>query len=87
MGLFVLGYISRYRPVVWTQFIRTDSTGELHLIEQFIRSARRVIPNLALNAIFGKRVRFVTRPIEVLDLSETLSRDDVRNLIREEIDK
>lgn len=87
MGLFVLGYISRYNPVVWTQFIRTDSTGELHLIEQFIRSARRVIPNLALNAICGKRVCFVASSVGIVDLSETLSRDEVRNLIREEIDR
>lgn len=59
MGLFALGYLSRYYPGLWNPFIRTDETGERMVIEKFLATCQRYLPNLLLNAIEHARVQFV----------------------------
>jgi hypothetical protein len=59
MGLYALGYISRYYPEKWNPFIRTDETGERLVIEKFMSICQRYFPNLALNEIRGARIQFV----------------------------
>jgi hypothetical protein len=59
MGLYALGYISRYYPERWNPFVRTDETGERLVIEKFMSICQRYFPNLALNEIRGARIQFI----------------------------
>ncbi|MFN6526472.1 YaaC family protein [Nostoc sp. ChiSLP03a] len=87
MGLFVLGYLSRYKPVVWSPFVRNDSTGEKRVIEKFINITKRVIPNIILNFIYKTEFYFVKEIYEPLELSKTVSEDRIRAIFREEINR
>jgi hypothetical protein len=69
MGMFVLGYLSRYFPEIWNPFVRNDETGELLLIERFISLCQRMFPNLVLNEISELRVIFVNESQGILDIS------------------
>jgi hypothetical protein len=59
MGLYALGYLSRYRPEVWNPFIRSDTTGERLFIEKYLSICTRYIPNLVLNKLNDSRFQFV----------------------------
>jgi len=59
MGLYALGYLSRYYPEKWNPFVRTDETGERLVIEKFMSICQRYLPNLVLNEIKDARVQFV----------------------------
>lgn len=64
MGLYMLGVVSRYRPSIWSPFVTRDASGERWLIERFLGIARRMIPNLIINAIEEREVVFSgNRPI------------------------
>ncbi|REJ77961.1 MAG: hypothetical protein DWQ47_16530 [Acidobacteria bacterium] len=58
MGLFGLGFLSRYYPDRWNAFVRTDETGERLLIEKFMSNCHRQFPNLVLDAVRGERLQF-----------------------------
>jgi hypothetical protein len=59
MGLYALGYLSRYYPESWNPFVRSDSTGERLVIEKYMDICRRYLPNLILNEIRQARIQFV----------------------------
>jgi hypothetical protein len=59
MGLYALGYLSRYYPAQWNAFVRTDESGERLVVEKFISVCQRYFPNLVLNEIKKCRVQFV----------------------------
>ncbi len=83
MGLFVLGYLSRYHPEVWNPFVRSDATGERLVIEKFVAICHRFLPNLVLNAIDGARIQFVYETDRVLDLTASLTASDVKDILEE----
>jgi len=85
MGLFAFGYLSRYHPKRWNPFVRSDSTGEKQLIEKFIDTSRRSLPNLALNHLYQKRIRFVNNTQGTLDLSDTIPEERLKKMIQEEL--
>lgn len=58
LGLFILGTLSRYHPVIWDSFIRNDTSGKKNLINNFLLITERYFPNLILNTILGERVQF-----------------------------
>lgn len=59
MGLFALGYLSRYSPDIWNPFVLTDQSGERVVVERFLTHCQRFLPNLVLNEIEGRRIQFV----------------------------
>jgi hypothetical protein len=59
MGLYALGYLSRYYPDRWNPFVRNDSTGERLVVEKFLAMCQRYFPNLVLNEVRQARVQFV----------------------------
>jgi hypothetical protein len=59
MGLFMLGYLSRYHPERWNPFVRSDNTGERLVVERYMAICARYLPNLVLNEIKLRRVQFV----------------------------
>ena len=59
MALFALGMLCRYHPATWAPFVLRDQTGERHVIEWFVSYARRIVPNLVLNRLLGRRIVFV----------------------------
>lgn len=85
MGLFAFGRLSRYRPEIWNPFVRSDSTGEKQLIEKFINTSRRRLPNLVLNCLYQRRIRFVNDTQGALDLSHTMTENRLREMIQEEL--
>lgn len=84
MGLYTLGYLSRYNPGIWNLFIRNDHTGEKQLITKFINLSRRFVPNLVLNYLYGMRINFVSHSQGILDLSKIMSENELRETVREE---
>lgn len=70
MGLYAVGYISRYYPEKWNPFVRNDSTGERLVIEKFLAICQRYFPNLILNEIKETRVQFFYQTEATIDLME-----------------
>lgn len=70
MGLYALGYLSRYYPERWNPFVRGDDTGERLVVERFLAICQRYLPNLALNQIRNARVQFVYETERVIDLTD-----------------
>jgi len=87
MGLFTLSYLSRYKPAIWSSFVKSDSTGEKRVIEKFLKICKRALPNFILNSIYSVNFCFVNEIIEPLDLSRELTEERVRELFREELKK
>lgn len=69
MGLYALGYLSRYYPERWNPFVRSDDTGERLVVEKFLAICQRYLPNLALNQIRKARVQFIYETERVVDLT------------------
>jgi hypothetical protein len=84
LGLYGLGFVSRYAPEIWTPFVRTDSSGERDMVLRFIRTCARIAPNLALNELYQKRLCFVNRPQGTADLSERITSTKIREIMRTE---
>lgn len=59
MALYALGMLSRYYPPIWNQFVRNDITGEKLVVERFLDTSERLVPNLVLDLLKGERVVFV----------------------------
>jgi len=85
MGLFALGYLSRYKPAIWSPFVRSDSTGEKQVIEKFIRICKRVLPNMVLNFIYETKFYFVKEMYEPLDLSKEVTEEQIRKIVAKEM--
>ena len=87
MGLFVLGYLSRYKTDIWIPFVRSDSTGEKQVVEKFLKICKRALPNMALNFIHKKNFYFVKEMYEPLDLSKEVTEEEIRKIVVDEIKK
>lgn len=85
MGLFALGHLSRYHPELWNPFVRSDQTGERLVIEKFLAICQRYLPNLVLNVIRGDRIQFVYETEGVLDLTTSLTKSDLDEMIERKI--
>jgi hypothetical protein len=85
LGLYGLGFLSRYAPEIWTPFVRGDRSGERDMVLRFIRTSARIVPNLALNELYQKRLCFVNRPQGSVDLSERITSKKIREIMRSEI--
>ena len=83
MGLYILGFLPRYRPGVWNPFVRSDTTGEKYIIEKFISLCQRYIPNLVLNVLYGARIQFVNENEGFIDLTSSLEKRDLHTLIQD----
>jgi hypothetical protein len=87
MGLYTLGYLSRYRSDIWSPFVRSDSTGEKQIIEKFLKCCQRSIPNMILNCIYKTQFYFVREFQSRINLSEEITQDTIRKIVHEEIRK
>lgn len=87
MLLFSLGYICRYCPQIWNPFIRKDTSGEKLLFEKILQYARRVIPNLMINKLYGQRICFTSEEQGTIDLKSIPQEEDIRNVVQSEIKK
>lgn len=85
MGLFALGHISRYRPELWTPFVRTDETGERLLVERFLAVCERYIPNLVLDVMHDRRYQFVYETAGIFEQTVSVTESDVRSILQEEL--
>jgi hypothetical protein len=87
MGLYVLGFLPRYRPHLWNPFVRSDTTGEKIIIEKFVTVCQRYFPNLILNFLFNSQVQFVNETEGVLDLTKSLTQDEIKAIVKETLDE
>lgn len=85
MGLFALGYLSRYHPGIWNPFIQKDLTGEKLVVDKFLDISIRHIPNLILNIIEGKEIRFINETDGIKDLRFLTLQDDIKNIVSDAI--
>lgn len=85
MGLFALGYLSRYHPELWNPFVRSDETGEKLVIERFLAICQRYLPNLVLDVIRGERIQFVYETEGVLDLTTSPTESDLNEMLEKKI--
>jgi len=85
IGLYVLCYLSRYKPHVWNPFVSQDSTGERLFIERFLDNARRYFPNMVLNLLYGQKICFINDFQETKDLNIPLTKDEIKELIKKEV--
>lgn len=86
VGLYALGFLSRYRTHLWTPFVKGDSTGEHLIVRRFLSLSLRQLPNLMLEALLGEPVRFVASGNFERDtrLTETGIRELVDERIKEQ---
>jgi hypothetical protein len=85
MGLYVLGFLPRYRPHLWNPFVRSDTTGEKFIIEKFIAVCIRFLPNLVLNYITDNMVQFVNETEGVVDMTKMLTQDEIKAIVKDTV--
>jgi hypothetical protein len=85
MGLYVLGFLPRYRPHLWNPFVRSDTTGEKYIIEKFIAVCIRYLPNLALNSLMDSHLQFVNETEGLVDQTKTLTHDEIKKLVQDTV--
>lgn len=83
--LFGLGFLCRYKPDVWSPFVRLDQSGEKLLIEKFLDCARRTIPNHFLSILLEKNVVFENKRFQPRSIMKTLNEHEVKEIIKREI--
>lgn len=87
IALYALGYLSRYSPQIWNPFVQKDLTGEKLVIEKFLEITMRHIPNLILNLIEGKEIRFINQTDAVTDLRVATSDDLISKIVEDKVKK
>lgn len=87
IGLFSLGYLSRYHPEIWYPFVRSDQTGEKSIVEEFLFLSQRKVPNLLLNVILDKEIIFTNKALGTLDISKDINDEYLSKIVKEEIRK
>lgn len=85
ISLFVLGSLCRYHPEKWNPFVTQDSTGERLLVEKLLYYARRMLPNVVLNAITGRPTIFVTSRFEPDSRIQPVGEHEVREIVRKAV--
>lgn len=84
MGLYALGFLSRYYSEQWNPFVQRDDSGERLVIQKFLVVALRYLPNLAVNAILGERVQFVYEVERDPSSIVVANEEELKRKIREE---
>ncbi len=87
MGLFALGYLSRYHPEVWHPFVKRDESGERLVVEKLLSTASRFLPNLILESMYGYRMQFITEAQGTTDLTTSLSKAEVENIVKQMLNR
>ncbi|EKJ86116.1 YaaC-like Protein [Leptospira meyeri serovar Hardjo str. Went 5] len=82
-SLYALGFLTRYNPEIWSNFNRTDLTGEKLVFENFTDLCQRLIPNYALNKIHSTNHQFTNSRQGIRDFQHSLRESDVKELIKE----
>jgi hypothetical protein len=82
MGLYILGFLPRYRPELWNPFVQRDATGEKLIIEKFIDICKRYFPQLVLEFLVGSRIQFVNETDGILDLSKNLTDSEIEDKVK-----
>lgn len=85
MALYAVATLSRYSPEMWHPFVRTDATGERHVIEHLISTGERYIPNLVLNRIEGREIQFRFSLYSPTDAPVPMSRAEVEQVAEESV--
>ena len=81
VALFIMGSLCRYHPEIWSPFVMNDTTGERLLIERLLYHAKRIIPNLVLDSLYGYENTFVTEKYSIIDTVKLVGEHEVQELV------
>ncbi len=59
MVMHCLGMLVRYEPVKWLQIVSGKESSDINLINQFIEISKRKFPNMVLNGLLSKNIKFI----------------------------
>lgn len=82
LGLFGLGSLSRYHPGVWNKFIKNDKYGERLIVEKFLKICRRYVPNIVLNKVLNKKIKFTYYKRGTVDETNIFHKEDILNIVK-----
>ena len=85
VALYGMASLCRYYPQVWNPFIRLDEKGEKLLVEKFIDTARRLLPNIILSMIEKCAYSFESKKYEPDNQIKVLGEHEIKDLIQAEI--
>ena len=85
ISLFALSSLCRYHPERWSPFVINDSTGERLLVEKLLYYARRIIPNIVLDNIEGKRTQYVSDKYQAVDTVRLVGEHQIQDIVRKEV--
>ena len=83
--LYGLSFLCRYKPDVWSPFVRLDQSGEKLLIEKFLDCTRRIIPNHFLSILLEKNIIFENKRFQPRSIVKTLNEHEIKEIIKREI--
>lgn len=84
-ALFASASLCRYYPQKWNPFIRLDDSGEKLLIDQFLETTRRILPNIILSKIEGQNYKFENKKYEAENRVKILGEHEIKDLIQAQI--
>jgi len=62
--MYLLGMISRYHPKEWGETIKGEESGEVYIIQKFLKITTRKFPNLILNELWDRDFVFTSPKVE-----------------------
>ena len=80
IALFALSDICRYKPEIWNPFVKDDMTGELGIVENFIRKMRRFFPNKVLDILEGGKHIFTNKLGQDIDKRKMISEENIKQI-------
>lgn len=84
-ALFALASLCRYHPQKWNPFIRLDDSGEKLVVDKFLETARRILPNMILSKIEGQNYSFENRKYAAEDRIKVLGEHEIKDLIHSQL--
>lgn len=85
ISLFIMSSLCRYHPEIWGPFVLNDETGERLLFEKLMYFSRRMIPNMVLNKLYGKKITYVTQKYTEKETIKHVGEHEVKELIKQEL--
>ena len=85
IALYGTASLCRYSPQIWNPFIRLDERGEKLLIEKFLETSRRKLPNIILSIIEKCEYSFENKKYEPENQTKVLGEHEIKDLIQAEL--
>ncbi len=81
MILFALSSLSRYQPQLWFSFVNNDSTGERLIIDKYLSTITRILPNYLLNFFENKELIYTKEVDSIKEMEKPLTQKELIELM------